>query len=44
MGNYANTGLQWLPAKRPRRVQGHDFPGPEAPAPNAKFSDFQIIS
>lgn len=31
VGNYANAGQQWLPAKQPRRVQGHDFPGPEVP-------------
>jgi hypothetical protein len=31
VGNYANAGQQWLPAKRARRVQGHDFPGPEVP-------------
>ena len=31
VGNYANTGQQWLPAKQPQRVQGHDFPGPEVP-------------
>lgn len=31
VGNYANAGQQWLPAKRPRQVQGHDFPGPEVP-------------
>jgi len=31
IGNYANAGQQWRPAKRPRRVQGHDFPGPEVP-------------
>jgi len=29
VGNYANTGQQWLPAKQPRTVKGHDFPGPE---------------
>ena len=31
VGNYANAGQQWLPAKQPRTVQGHDFPGPEVP-------------
>ena len=31
VGNYANTGQQWLPAKQPRTVKGHDFPGPEVP-------------
>jgi hypothetical protein len=31
VGNYANAGQQWLRAKQPRRVQGHDFPGPEVP-------------
>jgi Rhodopirellula transposase DDE domain len=31
VGNYENKGQQWLPAKRPLRVQGHDFPGPEVP-------------
>ena len=31
VGNYANAGQQWLPAKHPQRVQGHDFPGPEVP-------------
>jgi hypothetical protein len=29
VGNYANGGQQWLAAKHPRRVKGHDFPGPE---------------
>jgi hypothetical protein len=29
VGNYANAGQQWLPAKQPQQVQGHDFPGPE---------------
>ena len=28
IGNYANTGQQWRPAKQPRTVQGHDFPTP----------------
>ena len=31
IGNYANAGRQWLPAKQPKKVQGHDFPGPEVP-------------
>jgi hypothetical protein len=31
VGNYANHGQQWLPAKHPAAVQGHDFPGPEVP-------------
>jgi len=31
VGNYENKGQQWLRAKRPLRVQGHDFPGPEVP-------------
>ena len=31
VGNYANAGQQWLPAKQPEPVQGHDFPGPEVP-------------
>jgi Rhodopirellula transposase DDE domain len=31
LGNYANAGRQWLPAKQPQRVQGHDFPGPQVP-------------
>ena len=31
IGNYANTGQQWLAAKAPIKVQGHDFPGPEVP-------------
>jgi hypothetical protein len=31
VGNYANAGQQWLAAKQPQRVQGHDFPGPEVP-------------
>jgi hypothetical protein len=31
VGNYANEGQQWLPAKQPKPVQGHDFPGPEVP-------------
>ncbi len=31
IGNYDNTGQQWLPAKQPVKVQGHDFPSPEVP-------------
>ena len=31
IGNYANTGQQWRPAKRPRKVRGHDFPTPDVP-------------
>lgn len=31
IGNYDNAGQQWLPAKKPIKVQGHDFPDPEVP-------------
>ena len=31
VGNYENAGRQWLAAKQPRKVQGHDFPGPDVP-------------
>ena len=31
VGNYHNGGQQWLPAKQPRRVRGHDFPQPDVP-------------
>ncbi len=31
VGNYANRGRQWLPEKKPVKVQGHDFPGPDVP-------------
>jgi len=31
IGNYDNAGRQWRPAKQPRQVSGHDFPGPEVP-------------
>ena len=31
IGNYDNAGRQWLAAKQPRRVSGHDFPGSEVP-------------
>jgi hypothetical protein len=27
VGNYANTGRQWLPGGQPLEVRGHDFPG-----------------
>ena len=29
--NYANSGRQWREAKRPQKVQGHDFPEPSVP-------------
>lgn len=29
--NYANAGQQWLAAKQPNQVQGHDFPSPQVP-------------
>ena len=29
LGNYANSGQQWLPAKKPLTVNDHDFPSPE---------------
>ena len=29
IGNYRNAGQQWLPAKHPKNVQGHDFPSPD---------------
>ncbi len=29
IGNYDNAGRQWLAAKQPIKVQGHDFPKPE---------------
>lgn len=29
--NYANAGQQWLSAKKPIKVQGHNFPKPEIP-------------
>jgi len=32
IGNYDNAGQQWLPAKQPRKVRGHDFPTPEVPS------------
>jgi len=31
IGNYHNAGQQWRPAKDPKKVQGHDFPGPDVP-------------
>ena len=31
VGNYHNAGQQWLPAKQPKKVQGHDFPTPDVP-------------
>ncbi len=31
IGNYDNAGQQWLPAKQPNKVQGHDFPSPDVP-------------
>ncbi|MBV9169870.1 MAG: ISAzo13 family transposase [Chloroflexi bacterium] len=31
IGNFANAGQQWRPAKHPRHVKGHDFPSPEVP-------------
>jgi hypothetical protein len=31
IGNYSNGGQQWLAAKEPIKVQGHDFPNPEIP-------------
>ena len=31
IGNYDNQGRQWLPAKQPIKVQGHDFPTPDIP-------------
>ena len=31
IGNYANAGQQWRPAKQVLRVQGHDFPSPTVP-------------
>lgn len=31
IGNYHNAGQQWLPAKQPKQVQGHDFPSPDVP-------------
>jgi hypothetical protein len=31
LGNYDNRGQQWLPAKQPLTVNGHDFPHPSVP-------------
>jgi hypothetical protein len=31
LGNYDNSGKQWLPAKKPVKVNGHDFPSPDVP-------------
>jgi hypothetical protein len=31
LGNYANSGQQWLPAKQPITVNDHDFPSPDVP-------------
>jgi len=31
LGNYDNAGKQWLPAKQPKKVNGHDFPHPDIP-------------
>lgn len=31
IGNYDNAGQQWLPAKMPVKVNGHNFPNPEVP-------------
>jgi hypothetical protein len=31
LGNYVNSGKQWLPAKHPVKVNGHDFPSPDVP-------------
>jgi len=31
IGNYVNNGQQWLPAKQPVPVNGHDFPNPAVP-------------
>jgi len=31
VGDYKNGGQQWLPSKKPVKVQGHDFPGPDVP-------------
>ena len=31
IGTYVNGGQQWLPAKAPVTVNGHDFPNPELP-------------
>ena len=31
VGNDHNAGQQWLPAKQPKKVQGHDFPTSDVP-------------
>src|SRR3984885_14337413 len=31
LGNYDNGGQQWLPAMKPIKVNGHDFPHPSVP-------------
>lgn len=31
VGNYANSGRRWHPAKSPIKVNGHDFPDPSVP-------------
>ena len=31
LGNYANSGQQWRPAKNPVKVNVHDFPSPDVP-------------
>ena len=31
LGNYDNNGQQWLRAKKPLKVNGHDFPSPDVP-------------
>ncbi len=31
LGNYENSGKQWLPTKKPVKVNGHDFPSPDVP-------------
>jgi hypothetical protein len=31
LGKYKNNGRQWLPAKDPIKVNGHDFPDPDVP-------------
>jgi hypothetical protein len=31
LGNYRNSGREWRRKGEPRKVKGHDFPGPEVP-------------
>ena len=31
LGNYENSGKQWLPTKKSVKVNGHDFPSPDVP-------------